>query len=44
MVEAAPERYLVPLDLPQSGNWDLVISGSAADGTPFETRTRLWID
>ncbi len=44
MVEAAPGRYAVPLDLPLAGNWDLVISGTAADGTPFETRTRLWLD
>lgn len=44
MVEAAPGRYVAPLELPAGGNWDLVISGAAADGTPFETRTRIWID
>ncbi len=44
MVEQAPGRYLAPLELPAGGNWDLVISGTAADGTPFETRKRLWID
>ncbi len=44
MVEVAAGRYRAPLDLPLSGNWDLVIRGSAADGTPFETRSRLWLD
>lgn len=44
MVEAAPGRYVAPLDLPAGGSWNLVISGAAADGTPFETRTRLWVD
>ncbi len=44
MVEAEPGRYVAPLGLPAGGNWNLVISGTAADGTPFETRTRLWVD
>ncbi|MEO1193557.1 MAG: FixH family protein [Pseudomonadota bacterium] len=42
--EMLPGVYGAALDLPYKGNWNLMISGQAADGTPFETRTRLWLD
>ena len=43
LTEVAPGRYDAPLTLPRKGQWDLLITGAASDGTPFILEQRLWV-
>jgi len=41
--EESPGNYRTVVDLPERGNWDLVVRTSDASNRPFEMKTRLWL-